>query len=162
MNYPEPPPIDDVIHHLYLLTRRYSHPPRATKADIHGVIRLYQERQVEMYHLVQVVVARSTPLIQAEVQFCRRQVVDEINQGPTSPAVRSLQPKKTTGFVRWYEYQITPEISFDPTITGRFASSKVVDQLKQALHAQYVAVQEILRIHAGKCDMCLIAYPTSA
>lgn len=160
----EPPPIEDVIHHLNILVKRYSHPPRATKSSETTIF--YQKRQVEIYHLVQMTIARVHPLIQAEVHFCRSKIMEEIT---TQPDIRdsgfsrhSMQPQRARGFVRWYEYQITPEISFDPTITGRLASSTYVQQLKHALYAQHQAVQEVLREHIIECRECKTSTPMQA
>lgn len=89
--------------------------------------------------------------------------MDQIAKGPTSNITAPLAPcKVVNGFLKWYEYQITPEISFDSTITGRLVANQHVIDLKKAMFAQQHSIQQVLREHAVMCELCQLANPMQA
>lgn len=145
------PPIDDVVHHFVELSRRFSHPP-TSKGSFRAI---YQSRQVDLYHLAQVITARVFPDVQSNLDQCRRVIMDELTKGPCHSSVIGLIPRNVPSrFVRWNEYQITPEISFDPSVTGRVASGVNVKRLKQCLFEQFKAIQFVMQEHIKTCQTC--------
>lgn len=105
--------------------------------------------QQEMFHLVQVIASQYFPDLQAELTTCRRLVMEYLtsNEKQQGSFMRKQQERiipKRMPRVRWADFQITPEIANDPTLTNLAVPKHLAKQLR-ALHARQIReVQDLL------------------
>jgi hypothetical protein len=107
--------------------------------------------QIEMFYLAQAICSQHAPIIQENLNNARRKVIEEINLGPTDVGGQ-VTPSRQTNFHRWSDFQITPEFSLDPFVTGKYISKGAITRLRQAHKEQVQAVINIVEstIKEGK------------
>jgi len=81
--------------------------------------------------------------MQMHLDECRRKVIDEIRGGPTDFA-NVIKPKKPISHLRWTDFQITPEVSGDFSLTGAFVSRSTGRLLRDALRQQIRVVLHVV------------------
>lgn len=117
------------------LRQHYGHLPRQRRTL--ELIEQYRMAQVEMFHLAQVICSLVDPTLQLELDTIRREIMQQIDLHIKVPTGARVVTKRTTpGQLTWSEYQITPEISVDPTITGNAVLFPLLRRLRVALRAQ--------------------------
>jgi hypothetical protein len=123
------------ISRFRALRQRYGHLPRQRRTP--ESIEQFRMAQVEMFHLAQVICGLVNPALQLELDTTRREIMQQIDLNIKVPTGARVVTKRTTpGQLTWYEYQITPEISVDPTITGNAVLFPLLRRLRVALRTQ--------------------------
>lgn len=105
----------------------------------------FRQAQQEMYRLAQVICRIVAPAIQEELDQVRRDIAEELRDGPedrgyfVKPTLRG-----NTHRFRWFEHQLTPELSASRAITGKFVSKRNTQRLIRAHKAQVQAVSRAI------------------
>ena len=115
---------------------------RAPPIERESIYYLATAVHIELFNLAQVIAARHAPSLQRELDDLRTRVVQEYVAHRT--AIRSLasviHPIRTTRpYIRWSDYQITPEISRSLDVTGTIVPRVIANKLVQK-HREQVAL----------------------
>jgi hypothetical protein len=127
---------------FHALSKQYGHAPRGRTTP--EVRRLYNHAQTELFQLAQAICKIANPEIQANLEVARSEIMEQVRvhvKVATGARVVSERPIRA---VAWYDFQITPEISFDPNITGNAVLRDELKRLKAALRAQYGVLMHAL------------------
>jgi len=127
--------LEEAIARFKELRGRHGHLSRQDRSEY--AVRCFHTAQVEMYQLAQVICMLLTPAIQIELDEVRREIMEQIDlkiKVPTGARVTTKRIPKSS--LLWSEFQITPEISVDPTITGNMVLRPLLKRLKGLLRAQ--------------------------
>lgn len=101
--------------------------------------------QIELFYLAQIIGLQHAPDIQRELDAARKRVMEEIKKQELPIGEQMLPSRdRSRPFPRWFDFQITPEVSADPTITGVIVSRANAVRLRRALKAQIKAVMEVV------------------
>lgn len=106
---------------------------------------------VQLFHYAQVLCTMHAPRIQAELDQVRKDIMEMlveqmIERLQLSDAILAPAPIVQRQRWTWLDYQITPEVSHDPNMTGLVCSRTLTLQLKSALAHQVKAVKQIVGI----------------
>lgn len=106
----------------------------------------YNHAQLELFNLAQTIVALRDPCVQFRVDTARRAIVAQLElhfkTGATGAAlVRVRRPRRWC----WRDAEITPEISFDPSLSGNAVLKPALKELKLALKAQAAVLRVALQ-----------------
>jgi hypothetical protein len=116
------------------LRQRHGHLPRNRTADM---AHQFHAAQVEMFNLAQVICMLVDPAIQLELDATRREIMEQIELNIKVPTGARVETKRiTSGHLIWSEFQLTPEIAVDPTITGNAVLFPFLRRLRALLRAQ--------------------------
>jgi len=132
--------LSPLLDRFYHLTRRYAHPPgRNASADAR---RHFDQAQIELFHLAQAICALLNPEVQLRLDLLREEIMAQLRLELRTCAtgafvVRRKHPRP----VLWWEYQITPELTHDPTIVGNAVLRPYVSRLKTALRDQAAVIK---------------------
>lgn len=121
------------------LQKKWDHIPRGRSSELERISRFMG--QVEMFYLAQAICSRSHPELQQELDQLRRDVMDEVNNGPLE-ATGGIYPTQVRQSHHWTDFQLTPELALDPALTGRFVSAGKIRRLNQILKLQ---IQTVLK-----------------
>lgn len=103
--------------------------------------RLFNAAQVEMFYLAQVICDSLDPAIQHALDETRREIVEQIELGIKVPTgARVVTKRIANGNFIWSEFQITPELAVDPSITGNAVLHPLLKKLRALLRAQVATV----------------------
>lgn len=117
------------------LRQNYAHLPRQRRTPER--IEQFRMAQVEMFNLAQVICTLIDPQLQLRLDTVRREIMQQIDLNIKVPTGARVETKRTTlSHLVWYEYQLTPEIAVDPTITGNAVLFPLLRRLKACLRAQ--------------------------
>lgn len=117
------------------LRQHHGHLPRRHKTD--DMVRQFHAAQVEMFNLAQVICMLVAPATQLELDAIRREIMEQIELNIKVPTgARVVTRRIPTGHLLWSEYQLTPEITVDPSITGNAVLFPLLQRLKVLLRAQ--------------------------
>jgi len=131
--------LDDLISRYLELHRQYGHAPRRREDRPH-----FEKAQRELWQLAQAICSLTHPALQAELDAARRDVMAQvclhiINCGPVV-----VRPRNYLRPITWPEFQLTPELSQDVTITGATVTSDVAKRLRLAHKNQVSAIYAII------------------
>src|SRR6266550_2472867 len=137
------------MHELYneflRLDRSFHRPPRRFHGNEgnYSVIKYeFIRAQTAMFHLAQAICHLASPDIQRELDDARRDVMHEITHGP-----RGLECHVVilaAHAPRWTDFEITPEVTFDPTISGSPVSRKAASRLRHAHKIQIATISRLV------------------
>lgn len=126
----------DLYTHFRSLQLAYRHIPRG-RVDR----RMWSSAQVELFHLAQVIASRECPSIQSALTEARRAVMHHLivdTKDPSAPCSMGQSRRPMT----WDRFQLTPEISHDPSLSA----IPIPDPLARDLLTLHAAqVQAVLR-----------------
>lgn len=104
----------------------------------------FRRAQIELFQLAQAIAQIHCPRIQQELTDVRTEIMEELTNGldhiSFSDAV--MAPSTCTRHL-WSDYQITPEVSIDPRLTGRIVNRKLVVRLSALRRRQIAFVLKI-------------------
>jgi hypothetical protein len=116
------------------LRQTHGHLPRNRTVDM---VHQFHAAQVEMFNLAQVICMLTEPGIQLELDATRREIIEQIELNIKVPTgARVVTKRIASGHLLWSEFQLTPEIAVDPTITGNAVLFPYLRKLKALLRAQ--------------------------
>ena len=124
---------DDLINRYLELQRKFAHCNRHTDR------RQFDEAQRELWALAQAICQLTNPHIQQELDAARRDVMAQVNLHIENVGPVVVRPRAYKRPITWPEFQITPELSTDPTITGASVSADVAKRLRNA-HKQQISL----------------------
>lgn len=124
------------------LQRKWDHLPKGRATDLERAERMFA--QMEMFYLAQAICSQHAPLVQQNLNELRRQVMDQITNGPIGFAGQVV-PTRIHKPHHWTDFQITPEFALDPMLTGRFVDRSTTRQLNQALREQIKIVLDFVK-----------------
>ena len=97
----------------------------------------FHTAQVEMFQLAQLICMMIRPDVQVELDSVRREIVEQIGMHIKAPiGARVVTKRIPDSHLLWSEFQLTPEIAVDPTITGNVVLLPLLKRLKALLRAQ--------------------------
>ena len=137
--------LDDILYRYLELSAQYAHCPRRPHDRP-----LYDEAQRELWALAQAICQLTNPKIQIELDAARRDVMAQVrlhieNVGPV--VVRPARKPRPMG---WAEFQLTPELATDLTITGATVTLDVAKRLREAHKQQVSRVYTV--VHSSRKD----------
>lgn len=102
-------------------------------------------QQDEMFNLAQVVGLEFFPDVQIPLDAARREVMHliEEHRAEISGAVMSPTPKRIRN-ERWFDHQITPEVSRDIAMTGLIVPRELAKRLVQLHRLQISALTDLM------------------
>jgi hypothetical protein len=90
-----------------------------------------------MFNLAQMICMLTKPDIQLELDAVRREIIEQIRLNIKVPTGARVETKRIpAGHLLWSEYQLTPELTVDPNITGNAVLFPLLTRLKALLRAQ--------------------------
>ena len=101
---------------------------------------MYEQAQVEMFYLAQAICSQVDPALQQELDSVRREIVEQLNLHIKVPTGARIVTKKVRSSIAWSDYQLTPEMMVDPTITGNAILYPLLKKLKALLRTQVSTV----------------------
>lgn len=127
--------LESAIARFRELRAQFGHLPRQRRTP--EVVERFRMAQVEMFNLAQVICTLSEPALQLELDAIRREIMEQIELNIKVPTgARVVTKRINTASLLWYEFQLTPEIATDPTITGNAVLYPLLRKLKGLLRAQ--------------------------
>lgn len=124
--------------------KKQSYMPRRGRTP--EMLRQFHSAQIEMFYIAQKICMLTRPDIQLTLDAVRRKIVEQIELSIKAPiGARVMTQRVNSSALTWSEYQLTPEISSDPTITGNVVLMPLLRQLKESLRAQVSHVITIVR-----------------
>ena len=127
--------LEQAVARFKELRGRHGHLSRQDRSA--HAVRCFQAAQVELYQLAQVICMLLTPAIQIELDEVRREIMEQLDLRIKTPVgARVVTKRIPKSNLLWSEFQITPEISVDPTITGNMVLRPLLQKLKGLLRAQ--------------------------
>lgn len=125
------------------LSRAYAHSPGR-----HGspeARRLYYQAQLELWRLAQLIVGVTHPDIQLALDTVRRSISAQLSCALKTPVTgASVRTSKIYRPLHWQDYQLTPELSIDPTIGGSAVLRQDLKKLKELLRSQSTALRSAI------------------
>jgi hypothetical protein len=119
------------------LHQQHGHLPRSSRHRTPDMLRQFHAAQCEMFHLAQVISMLVDPKTQLELDNVRREIMEQIELNIKVPTGARVETKQLgTGQLIWSEFQLTPEIAVDPTITGNAVLWPLLRRLKALLRTQ--------------------------
>jgi len=131
---------DDLIARYSELQRRFGHAPRRPEDRRH-----FDNAQRELWALAQAICQLTYPHIQHELDAARRDVMAQVNLHIENAGPVEVRPHKQKRPITWPEFQLTPELSIDPTITGACVTIEVAKRLQKAHKLQVQMVYAATR-----------------
>lgn len=90
-----------------------------------------------MFNIAQMICSLVDPGLQLDLDTCRREIIQQIELNIKVPTgARVVTRRITNSNLIWSEFQLTPEISVDPGITGNAVLFPFLRRLKALLRAQ--------------------------
>jgi hypothetical protein len=132
--------LSPLLNQFYYLSKHYAHAPgrNATAADR----RHFDQAQIELFQLAQAICAIVNPEVQLRLDLLREEIMAQLRLAlKTSATGAVVVRRKAARPTLWWEYQITPELTHDPTIVGSAVLRPYVTKLKQALRDQAAAIR---------------------
>jgi len=131
--------LSSLLDNFYFLRKRYAHSPgRNASPDAR---RHFDQAQIELFYLAQAICAILNPEVQLRLDLLREEIMAQLRlQLRTSATGAAVVRRKVTRPTLWWEYQITPELTHDPTIVGSAVLRPYVTKLKQALRDQAAVI----------------------
>jgi len=127
--------LDMAIARFRELRGKHGHLPRNGRTP--EVIRHFHAAQVEMFNIAQLICFLVGPEVQLELDATRREIIEQIELNIKVPTgARVVTKRIPMGHLLWSEFQLTPEISVDPNITGNAVLFPLLKKLKGLLRAQ--------------------------
>jgi len=117
----------------------YGHLPHRGKTD--EVRRLHRVAHTEMFYLAQLITSLVAPVLQAELDATRREIMEQIRLAIKVPVgARMIARQYSPSAIIWSEFQITPEVSFDPGVNNSAVLRPLVRRLMKLLRTQVATV----------------------
>lgn len=131
--------LEAALDRFKILRNSYGHLPRRGRTL--EMLRCFDAAQVEMFQLAQLICALIAPQVQADLDNVRREIMELIELNiKAETGARVVTKKIASSHMVWYEFQLTPEIAVDPTITGNAVLGNLLPRLKAALRQQVTRV----------------------
>lgn len=131
-----------LVARFHELDQRFKHPGRRDSAEQR---RLYSLAQTELFNIVQALVGLAHSCVQRDLTKTRQEIVAQLHahlkSSATGAAMRQL-PQRIP--LRWYEIQLSPEITIDPSLLGNAVLPEDLKKLKQQLRAQHALIKGLL------------------
>lgn len=125
------------------LQRTFAHVRPQDNADYR---RAYRSAHEELWVIAQALCALADPVLQNHLDRTRRFILQEIHDKlPLGNAI--IKPTTRSRPMRWYEHELTPELTHDPRLTGTLISRKSLKTLRALLRAQSICVKRQLEIN---------------
>lgn len=132
-----------IVDRFLILERTFRHIPPFADSGYRDAFRRAHE---ELWVLAQALCALADPGLQSALDQTRRAILQEIHDHlQTGHAV--LKQTTRPRIMRWYEHELTPEITHDPTIHGSIISRRSLKNLRALIRAQGVCVKHQLEIN---------------
>ncbi len=101
----------------------------------------FTRAQVELWQLAQAICALREPALQSHLDQTRRKIMEELRKLKHGGA--AVRVVKYARRMRWYDFQLTPEISIDPGLTGRVTNQRNLNELRRLLCKQRMLISEV-------------------
>lgn len=115
----------------------------------------FRQANIDMFHLAQAICTLYHPLIQVELDKQRKLIVEEFAAqtlkgkwlaGASIMAPQGMGQPISRKQMIWSDFQITPEISCDPNLTGRVINRALTYKLNKLLRKQTTTVRRLVGI----------------
>lgn len=131
--------IDAILHRYRELSACYGHAPRRAAERP-----AYDNAQRELWALAQAICQLTQPTIQAELDAARRDAIAQIRLHVERVSPVAVYPRPRQRPVPWTEFQLTPELSVDPSTTGACVTTDVARRLHRAHKLQVSIVINVV------------------
>jgi hypothetical protein len=133
----------EIILQRYLeLHSRYGHTPRR-----HEERPQFDQAQRELWVLAQAICKLAFPKIQSELEAAQRDAIAQIRLHIEHATPVVVHPRRRQRPVIWSDFQLTPELSLDPTTTGACVTTDVAKRLHKAHKHQVSTVLSVVHKH---------------
>ena len=129
-----------LLDQFYYLSKHFAHSPgrNATPA----ARRHFDQAQIDLFQLAQAICAIVNPEVQLRLDLLREEIMAQLRLALKTCATGAVVVRrKAMRPTLWWEYQITPELTHDPTIVGSAVLRPYVKKLKEALRDQAAAIR---------------------
>ena len=123
-----------LLERFSYLSARYTHPPGRNASE--DARRHFNTAQRELFNLAQAICAILNPEVQLRLDLLREEIMAQLSLELRAPTGAAVVRRKHPRPILWWEFQITPEVTHDPTIVGNAVLRPYVNKLKQALRDQ--------------------------
>jgi len=101
------------------------------------MLRHFEAAQVEMFNLAQLICEIAAPATQYRLEEVRREIIEQIHLAIKVPTgARVVTKRIPNDTLTWSEFQLTPEIAVDPSITNNAVLFPLLHELKHLLRTQ--------------------------
>jgi hypothetical protein len=129
-----------LLDRFLYLSARFTHPPGRNATDVARAH--FDQAQRELFNLAQAICALANPTVQRKLDLLREEIMVQLGlELRTRATGASIMRRSHPRPILWWEYQITPELSHDPTIVGNAVLKPYVKKLKEALRAQAAVIR---------------------
>jgi len=130
-----------LVARFHELDRQFKHPGRRDSADQR---RLYNVAQTELFNIVQALVGLAHSCVQRQLTEIRREMVAQLRAGFKTGVTGAQANVVHTAPLRWYEVQITPEITISREYVGNAILAEDLRKLRQAMRNQQALLDGLL------------------
>jgi hypothetical protein len=127
------------------LSLQYRHVPRGSHSRDADARRHYAQAQTELFQLAQAICKVAEPAVQSELEAARLDLVEQIRLHVKTPVGPCVLPHVRSKLLAWSDYQITPELTSDPSIAYNAVLKPALARLKAALRAQWAVLNRVVR-----------------
>lgn len=138
-------PVRCLVERFVVLQRTFAHIRPQDTADYR---RAYRSAHEELWVIAQALCALADPGLQSHLDATRRLILAEIHKH-ISIGDTVIKPTTRSRPMRWYEHELTPELTYDPRLTGSLLSHALVKTLRALIRAQSLCVKHQLEINLG-------------
>jgi len=131
--------LDAILQQYLELSRQYGHCPRGTRDRT-----AYDYAQHELWALAQAICHLTHPTIQRELDAARRDVVAQVNLHIEHVGPVVVRPARRSRPASWAEFQLTPELATDLTITGATVTLDAAKRLREAHKRQVSHIYSVV------------------